>query len=61
MTSKGRNMKESLSCCSSQNRGAEVKVIKMTTRERLKHMQSFRCDHGNLEYKGQLFGGIEVV
>ena len=48
--SKGRNMKESL-CCSSQNHGAEVKVIKMTTRERLKHMQSFRCDHGNLEYK----------
>ena len=47
---KGQSMKGSF-CCSSQNRDAEVKVIKMTTWERLKHMQLFRCDHGNVEYK----------
>lgn len=38
-------------CCSSQNREDERKVVKMSTKERLEHMQIFRRDHGNKEYE----------
>jgi tetratricopeptide (TPR) repeat protein len=38
-------------CSSSQNRIAEKKVIQMSTKKRLEHMQSFRKDHGNAEYE----------
>ena len=41
MMQKGQTKKGSF-CCSSQNREAEVKVIKVATRKQLKHMKSFR-------------------
>ncbi len=36
-------------CCNSQNRIAEREVASMSTKQRLKHMKSFR-DNGNKEY-----------
>jgi hypothetical protein len=38
-------------CCSSQNRDAERTVAKMTHKQRLSKMKSFRCDHGNVEFR----------
>ena len=55
MTQRKKDKNKTSFCCSSSNRNDERRVVMMTTKERLEYMQSFRCDHGNVEYEKGCF------